>query len=328
MGTEKARKVGDQKGKVKPQEKYEIIKKIIAQKKNKLSLTYMFKIANVSKSGYYQHFKQTNAKLIKMMNDEEDFEKVMMAYQFKGYNKGARGIKMTLEIQWQITMNLKKIRRLMKKFGLYCPIRKANPYRRMAKALKTSHVAPNRLERKFKDGKPNQILLTDITYLTYDFNKRAYLSGIKDGVSNEIHAYKVSQSLDISFVEETMDQLYNITLSPSALINSDQGSHYTSHTFQRCVKELNIAQSMSRRGNCWDNAPIESFFGHMKDDINLTNCKSFEDVVIVIDDYMNYYNHYRYQWNLKRMSPKAYGDMLRSITIKKDSYSLEEQLSS
>ena len=97
MGTRKARKVGNQKGKVKPQEKYEIIKRIVAQKKNKLSLTYMFKIANVSKSGYYQHFKQTNIKLIKLMNDEEDFERVMMAYQFKGYNKGARGIKMTLE---------------------------------------------------------------------------------------------------------------------------------------------------------------------------------------------------------------------------------------
>ncbi|HHU59793.1 TPA: IS3 family transposase, partial [bacterium] len=105
----------------------------------------------------------------------------MKAYRFKGYNKEARGIKMTLENQHNITMNLKKIRRLMKKFNLVCPIRKANPYRRMAKALKTSHVAPNKLERKFKDGNPNQIFLTDITYLTYDMNKRAYLSGIKDG---------------------------------------------------------------------------------------------------------------------------------------------------
>lgn len=287
----------------------------------------MFKIADVSKSGYYQYLKQTDLKLMRMMNDEEDFEKVIIAYRFKGYNKGARGIKMALENQWHITMNLKKIRRLMKKFGLYCPIRKANPYRRMAKALKTSHVAPNKLKRKFKDGNPNQILLTDITYLTYDLNKRAYLSGIKDGVSNEIHAYQVSQSLDIAFVEKTMDQLFDIPLDPYALINSDQGSHYTSHAFQRCVKELGIEQSMSRRGNCWDNAPIESFFGHMKDEINLMDCKTFDDVVIAIDDYMDYYNNYRYQWNLKRMNPRAYGDMLRNKNNKKDSYSLKEQLS-
>ncbi len=287
----------------------------------------MIKVAGVSKSGYYGYLKQTGTKIVKELTDEEDFEKIMMAYRFKGYNKGARGIKMTLENQNHITMNLKKIRRLMKKFDLVCPIRKANPYRRMAKALKTSHVAPNKLERKFRDGNPNQIFLTDITYLTYDMNKRAYLSGIKDGVTNEIHAYKVSKSLDIKFVEDTMSQLETIQLDPNALINSDQGAHYTSHAFQRCVKTLGIEQSMSRRGNCWDNAPIESFFGHMKDEINLIDCKIFEEVEKTIDDYMDYYNNYRYQWNLKRMSPKAYGDKLRYKAYK-NGHSMLEQPSS
>ena len=284
----------------------------------------MIKVAGVSKSGYYGYFKKTETKLIKELKDEEDFESIMRAYRFKGYNKGARGIKMTLENQFHITINLKKIRRLMKKFNLVCPIRKANPYRRMAKALKTSHVAPNKLERKFKDGNPNQIFLTDITYLTYDMNKRAYLSGIKDGVTNEIHAYKVSKSLDIKFVEDTMSQLETIQLDPNALINSDQGAHYTSHAFQRCVKTLGIEQSMSRRGNCWDNAPIESFFGHMKDEINLIDCKTFEEVEKAIDDYMDYYNNYRYQWNLKRMSPKAYGDKLRYKAYKNGRSILEQ----
>jgi len=287
----------------------------------------MIKVAGVSKSGYYGYLKQTETKLVKELTDEEDFEKIVMAYRFKGYNKGARGIKMTLENQYQTTMNLKKIRRLMKKFNLVCPIRKANPYRRMAKALKTSHVAPNKLERKFKDGNPNQIFLTDITYLTYDMNKRAYLSGIKDGVTNEIHAYKVSKSLDIEFVEDTMAQLETKQLDSNALINSDQGSHYTSHAFQRCVKTLGIEQSMSRRGNCWDNAPIESFFGHMKDEINLIDCKTFEEVEKAIDDYIDYYNNYRYQWNLNRMSPKTYGDKLRKTNIK-NGHSILEQPSS
>ncbi len=209
-------------------------------------------------------------------------------------------------------MSLKKISCLMKKFGLYCPIRKANPYKRMAKALKTSHVAPNKLERKFKDGNPNQILLTDITYLTYDLNQRAYLSGVKDGATNEIHGYKVSKNLDISFVEESVNQLDNTSLDPEVLMNSDQGAHFTSHAFQRCLNDLHIEQYMSRRGNCWDNATIESFFGHMKDEINLIDFKKFEDVVKAIDDYMNYYNNYKYQWDLNHMSPRAYGDMLRN----------------
>jgi transposase InsO family protein len=250
---------------------------------------------------------------------------MMQAYRFKGFNKGAKQLKMTLENQFDTVMNLKKIRRLMKKFGLFCPIRKANPYKRMAKAMKTSHVAPNKLERKFKDGNPNQILLTDITYLTYDLNQRAYLSGIKDGVTTEIHGYKVSRSLDIGFVEDSMNQLDKITLDPNALINSDQGTHYTSHAFQRCVKELGIEQSMSRRGNCWDNAPIESFFGHMKDEINLVNCKTFKEVEEAVDDYMNYYNNYRYQWGLNRMTPRAYGDMLRNKNNEKNGRSLKEQ---
>jgi transposase InsO family protein len=297
----------------------------MSNKKNKMKLSHLLKISGVSKSGYYGYISETESKLTREYNDEEDFELIMKAYRFKGFNKGARQLKMTLENDFQMTMNLKKNRRLMKKFGLHCPIRKANPYKRMAKALKTSYVAPNKLERKFKEGNPNQILLTDITYLTYDLNQRAYLSGIKDGVTHEIHGYKVSQNLDISFVEDSVNQLNNISLDPRALMNSDQGTHYTSHAFQRCLKDLHIEQSMSRRGNCWDNAPIESFFGHMKDEINLIDCKTFEDVAKAIDDYMDYYNNFRHQWNLNRMSPRAYGDMLRHKNNKKDGRSKSEQ---
>lgn len=233
---------------------------------------------------------------------------------------------MTLEGAYGVNMNLKKIRRLMKKFNLFCPIRKANPYKRMARAMQTSNIAPNKLERRFKAGSPGQILLTDITYLTYDLNKRAYLSGVKDAVTNEIVAYKVSRSLDVGFVEDTMEQLKKIQLDSKALINSDQGCHYTSKAFIDKVKELGLQQSMSRRGNCWDNAPIESFFGHMKDEFNLVDCKTFEEAVNEIDDYMDYYNNYRYQWNLGRMTPKQYGDKLRNKNKnKKDGRSFDKQ---
>ena len=298
---------------------------MISRKKNKLCLSYLLKLSGVSKSGYYGFIEQSNEKLLRELKDKDDFELIMRAYRFKDFNKGARQLKMTLENEFNNIMNLKKIRRLMKKFGLYCPIRKANPYKRMAKVMKTSHIAPNKLKRQFKEGNPNQILLTDITYLTYDLNQRAYLSGIKDAVTNEMHGYKVSKSLDMKFVEESMDQLYNITLDPNALINSDQGVHYTTHAFQRCLKDLCIEQSMSRRGNCWDNAPIESFFGHMKDEINLVDCETFDEVEKAIDDYMDYYNNHRYQWGLKRKTPKAYGDMLRNKNNKKDGSSLIEQ---
>ena len=67
---------------------------------------------------------------------------------------------------------------------------------------------------------------------------------------------------------------------------------------------------MSRRGNCWDNAPQESFFGHMKDEIDFQSCNTLEELIDMIDDYINYYNNYRYQWNLKKMTPKQYRDHL------------------
>lgn len=159
--------------------------------------------------------------------------------------------------------------------------------------------------------------MTDITYITYDLNKRAYLSVIKDAVTNETKSYVLSRSLEVDFVIKTMMKLDELTLDPDALINTDQGSHYTSHEFQKIVRSLLIIQSMSRRGNCWDNAPIESFFGHMKVDIKNSNktfndCKSFEELEILVEDYMYYYNNERDQWNLDKLPPKLYGDKLRN----------------
>lgn len=302
---------------------------MLAKPKNKLSITLMCKIAKVSRSGFYSFKSQTENKLLRELKDLEDFELIKSAYMVKGFKKGAKSIKMTLFNRYGITMNLKKIRRLMKEYNLVCPIRKANPYRRMAKAIKTNYVAPNILERKFKDGKPNQIFLTDITYLTYDLNKRAYLSLIKDAVTNEIVSYELSKSLELDFVIKTFNNLESLSLESNALINSDQGSHYTSTSFQKIVRELGLTQSMSRRGNCWDNAPIESFFGHLKVDIKnsdktLNDCTNFNELKDRIDSYIDYYNNDRYQWNLDRLSPKQYGDKLRNKIKIDDSPSNDE----
>ena len=78
-----------------------------------------------------------------------------------------------------------------------------------------------------------------------------------------------------------------------------KGCHYTSIPFRQLLKDKNLRQSMSRKGNCWDNAPQESFFGHMKDEINISSCNTFSEVKTVIDDYMDYYNTERYQWTLR-----------------------------
>lgn len=168
-----------------------------------------------------------------------------------------------------VIMNLKKIRRLMDKFNLSCPVRKANPYRRMAKALKISNVAENLLQREFECYGPRVILLTDITYLPYD-GRFAYLSTILDAYTKQILSYVLSDSLEVDFVLQTVNKLvldHGISLTAETIVHSDQGCHYTSYSFINILKDKNLRQSMSRRGNCWDNAPQESFFGHMKDQI-------------------------------------------------------------
>lgn len=278
-------------------------------KNSMLSVSMLCEIAHVSRSGYYNWIKSEEIRNLKEEQDRKDFEIILEAYNFRGYDKGARGIYMRLlHLDPPIIMNVKKIRRLMKKYNLYCPIRQANPARRMAAALKTSNVADNLLNREFKLHGPRMVLLTDITYLLYN-ETRCYLSTILDAFTKEILAYVLSQSLEVDFVLETVNQLvekHSISLTTKTLIHSDQGCHYTSCSFIQILKDKKLRQSMSRRGNCWDNAPQESFFGHMKDEIDISNCKTFEEVKRIIDDWIYYYNNERYQWSLAKLSPCEY----------------------
>ena len=174
-------------------------------------------------------------------------------------------------------------------------------------------MVPNILNREFKQNIPGKVMLTDITYMPYGNNKMAYLSTIKDSSTNEILAYNLSNSLAIDIVLDTVNKLFKLKsfkLHKNAFIHSDQGSHYTSPIFQKLLKKNNIGQSMSRRGNCWDNAPQESFFGHMKDEIDYKNCTTIEELKILIDDYIDYYNNDRCQWNLKKLTPVQYRNQL------------------
>lgn len=301
---------------VSPSVKFGIIHEMAIRPNNLLNISLLCQIAGVSRSGYYNWLASASAREKKETQDRADFELILEAYRFRGYAKGARSIHMRLlHRKPSIVMNIKKIRRLMSKYALICPIRKANPYRRMAKALKTNYVAPNLLNREFRNHGPRKVLLTDISYIPYGNGQRGYLSTILDAYTRQLLAYRFSPSLEVDFVLQTIQNLiqdHGVSLYAETLINSDQGSHYTSHKFVRLLKDSGLRQSMSRKANCWDNAPQESLFGHMKDELDLSDCLTYEQTASAIDDWVDYYNNDRYQWDLAKLSPNEYWAFLSS----------------
>ena len=289
--------------------KFEIIHNATCRDNNVLSIAKMCKLAKVSRSGYYEWLAAEPYRQKHEESDRADFDLILEAYKYRGYAKGARSIYMRL-LHTNVTMNLKKIRRLMHKYGLKCPYRGPNPYRQMAKALKTNTIFPNKVDRKFLAGGVRKVLLTDITYIFYDTGV-CYLSTILDAFTREILGYELSTNLQVEFVLRTVEKLvaeHECTLDDTTIVHSDQGCHYTSKAFIKALQDNHFVQSMSRKGNCWDNAPQESFFGHMKDEIKyeIAMMKTFDEVKAKIDDWIDYYNNDRYQWDLVKLSPKEY----------------------
>ena len=272
-----------------------------------LDIRLLCEIGKVSRGGYYKWLKCSEER----EKDYEDYLLIKKKFD-KGKGKwGSRTIKMKLA-EDEIVMNHKKIIRIMKKYNLVTKIRRKNPYKDIMKKSLEHRTFENKLERQFNQIIPFQVFCTDITYLPFN-HRFAYLSVIKDIASGEIVASNLSMSLGMNLVIDTVENLKqnkNISDFENIMIHSDQGFHYTNPLYIEMVKQLKMVQSMSRKGNCIDNAPIESFFGHLKDDVDYKSCKIFEEVSFLISEYVKYYNQERQQWNLKKMTPVDYRNHL------------------
>lgn len=274
-----------------------------------IKLSMLCGIAGVSRSGYYKWLNNSNRN-----KDKRDYLIIKEIFK-KGKRKlGWRSIKMSLKSDYGIIMNHKKIKRIMRKYGLYTKIRRRNPYKMIMKKTQEHRTFDNILNRNFKQDIPGKVLCTDITYMHYNQGRKAYLSVIKDIASKEIVSWQLSGNLTMKFVLDSVDDLKSVKiLNSKTIIHSDQGFHYTNPEFIKKVKALKLIQSMSRKGNCIDNSPIESFFGHLKDNINYKKARTFEELNDMINEYMNYYNNKRYQWGIKKMTPVEYRNhLLRS----------------
>ena len=264
-------------------------------------------IAKVSRSGYYKWLKPSG----EPEKDLEDYLLIKEIFEQGKKKIGFRSVKMKL-LERNIIMNHKKISRIMNKYNLICKIRRRNPYKSIMKKSLEHRTCENILARQFNQTLPFKVFCTDITYIPLNY-RFAYLSVIKDIASGEIIAWNLSMHLEMDLVINTLENMKkneNITTFEDVMIHSDQGFHYTNPLYIEMIKQFRMVQSMSRKGNCIDNAPIESFFGHLKDDIDYKNCKSFDELYLLIAEYVKYYNQERRQWELKKMTPVEYRNHL------------------
>ena len=288
---------------LKPYFKYEIINTI-----KKYPVTKMCKIAKVSKSGYYKWLKN---------KDRISFEEILdyilvkdLFFKGKGI-RGIRRIKMDLEDIHGKVMNRKKISRIMNELNLKTKTRRQNPYKQRIKDNLEKFYCENLLQREFKNRLPYKALGIDITYLKYN-GRFAYLCVLLDVKTTEVISYALSQMMTKELAIGTIEAGLEIIKenSYSTIIHSDRGSQFTSKDYKDLLLAQGLTQSMSAPASPRDNAVIESFFGHLKDEINLKGIKTFEQVVSIIDDYMYYYNYERRQWNKNKMTPIEYRKFL------------------
>lgn len=206
-----------------------------------------------------------------------------------------------------------KIIRLCRKGNITCNVRTGNNNRKAANELVKKNVKPNKLKRQFRLNKPNKILLTDVTYIKYaGRSKTAYLSDVKDAVTGKSVCHVLSENNNLDLATDTLEGVPEA--DGEAIFHSDQGILYLNDAFQLKVKELGYIQSMSKRGNCWDNAPKESQFGHMKDEVDFGDIQTFDELKTAVDHYYDYYNNERPQWNRNKMTPAEYERYLNSLS--------------
>ena len=270
---------------------------VIYKHRGKYSISEMCRFFGVSRSGYYDFAKRMEipdrdlplAQLIKECQEE--------CKQTYGY----RRVSIWLDNR-NHHHNPKTVLRIMQKYNLLSVVRRKR-YHHYSSIL---HKYPNLLNRDFRADRPNQKWVTDISYIP---TKQGflYLSVIRDLYDNSIVAYKTATQQTVNLVLNTIRAAKRKEKITAELqLHSDQGFQYTSHAYFNLTQSYGIKQSMSRRGNPYDNALAENFFSILKTEcIHRIKLSSFNEARKVIDEYIYFYNHQRIQLKTK-LTPMEY----------------------
>jgi putative transposase len=273
---------------VRPEIKYIAIEK----NREKYPIKLMCEFFEVSRSGYYAYQKRQcqppkHETLISLIRQCQKH-----TYSTYGY----RRVGIWLERKG-INVNHKAVLRIMQKYGLSAQIRRKRKYRNMGEQM---HRYTNILNRDFTALQPNEKWVTDISYIQTE-QGTLYLSMIRDLYDNSIVSYKMGTEQTINLVLNTIkDALEKEVVTAKLQLHSDQGFQYTSHGYFTLTQKYGITPSMSRRGNCYDNAMAENFFSILKSEcIHRYKPKTFENARLLIDNYIYFYNHQRIQLKTK-----------------------------
>ncbi len=267
---------------------------LVEEMKGELPVRTICQLFGIAKSTYYRWKKQSFKS--GLTDTEELIQKVCVEHRFTyGYRRVSEVIRRTQII------NKNTVQKIMQKYGWNCRV-KVKKIKRIGKVHK---ICDNILNRNFKSEERFKKLVTDITYLPFG-SKMMYLSSIMDLYNGEIVAYSISDKQDVNFVLDTLKQLPEVN---DCILHSDQGSVYTSYTYQQEVTKRGITMSMSRKGTPADNACIESFHSSLKSEtfyLDRLNNEPTSIVIQIVIDYIKYYNKTRIQQKLGYKSPIEY----------------------
>jgi putative transposase len=261
----------------------------------------------MARATYYYHLKH----LVNLDKDEHIRKQINTIYQAHRGRYGYRRI--TLELRNQsVKINHKKVVRLMHECGLSSLVR-IKKYRSFKGSV--GKIAPNVLDRNFNALSINKKWVTDVTEFAL-FGQKRYLSPILDLYNGEIISYTISTHPNLLMVTNMLSKaLKSVKENSGLILHSDQGWHYQHATYQKILKKKGVIQSMSRKGNCLDNAKMENFFGLLKSELlYLQKFSSIEEFEKELKDYIYYYNNFRIKLKLKGLTPVQYRNQSLVIT--------------
>ena len=240
---------------------YDVDFDFIQTNKDRYPVSQLIKLTALSRSGYYKRLKKIEG-ITQEERDKPILNMMLSLYITHGGNLGNIRFKDELLNKYNTVVNVKRIARMRRMYNL--PLK---TMRRKAKSQNHLHVlVDNVLNRNFKALKPGIKFVIDITYLEVLKPQKnfLFLCAIKDLYNNEIVAYSIGQNQTMTLIYEALEQLKEKGFVKGAILHSDQGVQFTNPSYRNRLKQMHLTQSMSRRGNCWDNACIESFFGKLK----------------------------------------------------------------